>query len=182
MKAILGPAGSSTSVSARRLAARKSRLSIIADVRVRWLTIDPARGRQDEPVWRSNWSAAWSRKNSMLLRRSMSVMPSASEAFEVDRADLRAVLFLLAALLGVLVVVELALNPVGGAVEEVDRRPEQIVEVGFEARVAQGRDQRVEDIGDGAADGVGFGQRSGVGFVLEGSVAIELQFGEKVIG
>jgi hypothetical protein len=35
------------------LAATKSRLSIIAAVRVRWLTIDPARGRQAEPVWRS---------------------------------------------------------------------------------------------------------------------------------
>jgi hypothetical protein len=46
------------SVSERRLAVRKSRLSIIAEVSVRWLTIDPARGRQDEPVWRSNWSAA----------------------------------------------------------------------------------------------------------------------------
>jgi hypothetical protein len=31
----------------------KSRLSIIAGVRLRWLTIDPVRGRQDEPVWRS---------------------------------------------------------------------------------------------------------------------------------
>ena len=44
------PAGSSGSVSARRLAARKSRLSIIAAVIVRRLTIDPARGRQAEPV------------------------------------------------------------------------------------------------------------------------------------
>ena len=73
----LGPAGSSTSASLRRLAAMKSRLSIIAAVRARWLTIDPVRGRQDDPVWRSNCSAAWSRKNSMLLRRSMRVRPSA---------------------------------------------------------------------------------------------------------
>jgi hypothetical protein len=50
VKATLGPAGSSTSVSARRLAARKSRLSIIAAVNVRWLIIDPARGRQEDPV------------------------------------------------------------------------------------------------------------------------------------
>jgi hypothetical protein len=47
---ILGPAGSSGSVSARRLAARKSRLSIMAAVSVRWLTIEPERGRQAEPV------------------------------------------------------------------------------------------------------------------------------------
>ena len=49
-KAMRTPAGSSGSVSARRLAARKSRLSIIAAVIVRRLTIDPARGRQAEPV------------------------------------------------------------------------------------------------------------------------------------
>src|SRR5262249_32660683 len=72
------PAGSSTSVSARRLAARKSRLSTIAAVSVRWVTIEPERGRQVDPVWRSNWSAARSRKSSMLLRRSTSVRPSAT--------------------------------------------------------------------------------------------------------
>lgn len=42
VKAIFAPAGSSTRLSARFLAARKSRLSIIAgEVRLRWLTIDP---------------------------------------------------------------------------------------------------------------------------------------------
>ncbi len=118
----------------------------------------------------------------MLLRRSMSVMPSADEALQFDRADFRAVLFLLAALLRLLVVVEFALDPVGGAVEEVDRRPEQVLEVGFEAGVAQRRDQGVEDVGDGAGDGLGFGQRSRVGLVLERAIAVELEFGEDVIG
>jgi len=42
-----------TSVSARRLAAMKSRESIIAAVSARWLTNDPERGRQEEPVWTS---------------------------------------------------------------------------------------------------------------------------------
>jgi hypothetical protein len=78
------------------------------------------------------------------------------EAFQLDRADFGAVLFLLAALLGVLVVVELALHTVGGAVEEIDRGPQQVLEVGFEARVTQRRDQGVEDVGDGAGDDVGF--------------------------
>ena len=104
------------------------------------------------------------------------------EAFQFDRADLGAVLLLLAALLRVLVVVELALDAVGGAVEEIDGRPQQVLEVGLEAGVAQRRDQRVEDVGHGAADGVAFGQRSRVGLVLEGSVAIELKLGEHVIG
>jgi len=57
------------------LGARKSRLSIMAEVSARWLTIDPLRGRQDDPVWRSNCSAAWSRKNSKLFLRSISVIP-----------------------------------------------------------------------------------------------------------
>ena len=83
---------------------------------------------------------------------------------------------LLAAPLRLLVVVELAFDPVGGAVEEIDRRPEQVLEVGFEARVGQRRDERVEDVGDGvrrrcrlravawgrARPGRGGGRRAGV--------------------
>ena len=59
------------------------------------------------------------------------------EALQLDGADLGAVLFALAAPLRLLVVVELALDPVVGAVEEVDGRPEQVFEVGFEAGVGQ---------------------------------------------
>ena len=106
---------------------------------MRWLTIDPARGRQAEPVWRSNWSAAWSRKNSNAVAAFDQRLPLGGEAFQFDRADFGAVLFLLAALLRLLVVVEFALDPVDGAVEEIDRRPEQVFEVGFEARVGQRR-------------------------------------------
>src|SRR5262245_13187204 len=105
----------------------------MAAVRARWSTIDPVRGRQGEPVERSNWSAATSRKSSMLLRRSISVRPSAmSRSSSTER--IRPVLFLLAALLGGLVVVEFALHAVGGAVEEIDRRPQQAFEVGLKAR------------------------------------------------
>ena len=43
------------------------------------------------------------------------------EAFEFDGADLRAVLLLLAAPLRLFVVVEFPSDPVGGAVEEIDR-------------------------------------------------------------
>jgi hypothetical protein len=45
------------------------------------------------------------------------------QAFEFDRADFRAVLLLLAALQGDLVVVEFALDPAGGAMEQIDGRP-----------------------------------------------------------
>ena len=65
-----------------------------------------------------------------------------------------------------------------GAVEEIDGRPEQVLEVGFEACVREGRDQGVEDVGDGAGDGLGFGQRPRVGLVVEGAIAVELEFGE----
>ncbi|MET4606902.1 hypothetical protein ABIB90_006405 [Bradyrhizobium sp. JR4.1] len=41
------------SCSARFFAMRKSRLSIIAAVRSRWLTFDPLRGNQGLPAWRS---------------------------------------------------------------------------------------------------------------------------------
>ena len=64
-------------------------------------------------------------------------LPLGGEALQFDRADFGAVLFLLAALLRLLVVVEFALDPADGAVEEVDGRPEQIFEVGFEAGVAK---------------------------------------------
>ena len=124
---------------------------------MRWLTIDPLRGRQAEWVWRSNWSAAWSRKNSMLLRRSISVCPSAVRRSSSTERISEPSCSLLAALLRLLVVVEFALDPVDGAVEEIDGRPEQVFEVGFEAGVAQGDDEGVEDVGDGAGDDLRFG-------------------------
>ena len=50
----LPDAGSSGSISARRWAAMKSRLSIMAAVIVRRFVIEPVRGRQAEPVADSN--------------------------------------------------------------------------------------------------------------------------------
>ena len=78
--------------------------------------------------------------------------------------------------------IEFALDAVGGAVEEIDGRPEQVLEVGLEPRVAEGRDQGVEDVGDGAGDGVAFGKRPRIGLVVEGTVAVELKLAEEVIG
>ena len=78
--------------------------------------------------------------------------PLGDQALQLDRADFRAVLFLLAALLRLLVVVEFALDAVDGAVEQIDGRPEQVFEVGFEAGVGKGGDEGVEDVGDGAGD------------------------------
>ena len=66
-----------------------------------------------------------------------------------------------------------------GAVEHVDGGPEQVFEVGLQARVGQGGDKGVEDIGQRGANGVLLGQRPRVGFVLEGTMAIKLEFGEE---
>ena len=59
------------------------------------------------------------------------------EALQFDRADLGAILILLAALLCLFVVVEFAFDPLVGAMEEIDGRPQQVLEVGFEASFAQ---------------------------------------------
>jgi hypothetical protein len=73
------------------------------------------------------------------------------------------------------------LHAVSSAVEEVDGRPQQVLEVGFEARVMERRDQRVEDVGHGAADGVCLRQRPGIGLVLKGPIAVELELAEHMI-
>ena len=104
------------------------------------------------------------------------------EALQLDRLDLGAILLLLAALLRQLVIVQLALDPLDGAMEEVDRRPEQVLEVGFDPGVGQRHDQRIEDVGDGAGDMVAFGERPWIWIVREGSPAIELEFGEDMVG
>ena len=116
---------------------------------------------------------------SKVLRRSIRVRALGQELLQLHRADLRAVLVTLAAFLRLFVVVELAFDPLGGAVEQLDGGPEQVVEVGLEAGVAQGGDQGVEDVGQCALDPALIGKRPGVGLVLEGTVAVELEFGEK---
>jgi hypothetical protein len=55
--------------------------------------------------------------------------------------DLGAVLLTLAAALRLLVVVEFVRDAVGGAVEDVDGRPEQGLEIGLEAGIAERGDE-----------------------------------------
>ena len=104
------------------------------------------------------------------------------QALKFDRSHFRAVLLALALALRLFVVVKLALDAVGGTMEEVDGRPEQILEVRLEPGVVQGGDQGVEDVGDRASDHLAFGQRSRIGLVVEWTVAKELQFAEHVVG
>jgi hypothetical protein len=75
-----------------------------------------------------------------------------------------------------------SLVSLGGAVEDVDGRPQDFVEVGIEARVGHGGDEGVEDIGDGGLDDVILRRDPGVGLVCARTVAIELQGFDHVIG
>ena len=104
------------------------------------------------------------------------------QGLELDRADLGAVLLALRSLLRLLVAVELAVDARGHAVEEVGRRPEQVLEVGLEAGVRQRGDDGVEDVGERALEGIGLRQGPWVGLAGEGSVAVELQFVEDAGG
>jgi hypothetical protein len=87
------------------------------------------------------------------------------QAFQLDGLHFTAVLFALTATLRLFIVVQFAFDPVGGPVEDVDRRPEKIVEVRLEAGVLQGGDQGFEDVGDGAGDMVALRKRSWIGFI-----------------
>lgn len=85
-------------------------------------------------------------------------------------------------MLRLFVVIELPFDALDGTMEQVDRRPEQIVKVRLKPRFAQGRDQGVEDISDGAANHIALGERSWIGLVVEGTIAEELEFGDDVVG
>ena len=74
----------------------------------------------------------------------------ADQPFELDRFDLGAILLALAALLGIFVVVELALDPELRTVEEVAERPSQVFEIGLDPRVDHGGNEGIEHVGDGA--------------------------------
>ena len=146
------------------------------------MTIDPERGRQVEWVWCSKCSAALVAHQFEGVAAFDQRLPFGCQAFQFDGLHLGAVLFTLRALLGQLVVVEFALDPAGGAVEEVHSRPEQVFEVRFEASVGERHHEGVEDVGDAAGDDVAFGKRPRVGFVLERAVAVELEFVEDMVG
>ena len=69
-----------------------------------------------------------------------------------------------------------------GAVEEIDGRPEQVLEVWFQASVGERRSQSVEDVPDRTGNRIGLGQRSWIRLVLGRTETIELEFVEDTIG
>ena len=99
---------------------------------------------------------------------------------QLDRFHLGAVILALLALLRLLVVVELALDPLDGAVEHVDHAPEHVLGVVLQPGVGEGRDQRVVDVDHVGLDAMRLGERAVVGIVLVGPVAEELHLVEEV--
>src|SRR5262249_14805258 len=117
VKAILGPAGSSTSGFARRLAARKTRLSVMAAGRGRGVTRGPG-GRRPRGA-----GVALELIGGLVAHELEGIATLdkrhafGDEPLKLDGADFGAVLFALAAALCLLVIVECALDPLDGAME-----------------------------------------------------------------
>ena len=116
----------------------------------------------------------------LIAKDARALIDFAKQAFEFDRHDLGAILLALAAPLGVFVIVELALDPAFGTVEEVGEGPAQVFQVGFEPGVDHGGDEGIEHVGDGASGNAFFGERSRIGFVGQGAIAVEGDFIEEM--
>jgi hypothetical protein len=104
------------------------------------------------------------------------------EPLDLDGLHLGAVLLGLAAALGLLVGVELALDAVRLAVKQVGERPQQIGEIVLEARAGQHGAEGLDHGVELAAHGFGLGQRARIGFVRTGAVAMEDNFVEEMRG
>src|SRR3546814_4035245 len=74
--------------------------------------------------------------------------PFGDRAFKFDRAYFAAILFALELALRLLIAVELALDALAGAVEDIDDAPEQVLEVGFDTGIDETARQGVEAVGD----------------------------------
>ena len=108
--------------------------------------------------------------------------PLRHQALKLHGPHLGAVLLALARALGALVGIQVALDPVDAPVEHVHDRPQQCVQVRFQSRVGQRRDQRIEHIGEGALQLRGLGQRTRIGLIVVGAMGIERELFEKMRG
>jgi hypothetical protein len=104
------------------------------------------------------------------------------KALELDGPYLGAILLALALALHLLVSVEVTLDVLGRAVKDIDGRPEQVAEVGFEAGTVDDESQGFEDAGNRVLDGMAFGQGPWIGLVLERTPAVELKLVDDVGG
>ena len=104
------------------------------------------------------------------------------QALELERADLGAVLLALARTLRRLVGIEFALDAVDAAVKHVHDRPQQTLQIGFEARVGEGGHERIEHIGEGALEPGRLRQRTRIGLIVVGPMAVERELVEEMGG
>ncbi|BCG83841.1 hypothetical protein MesoLj113b_73830 (plasmid) [Mesorhizobium sp. 113-3-3] len=84
-------------------------------------------------------------------------------------------------MLAKLVLIELAFDPLGRAMEQIDCTPKQLVEVGLKACVGHRHHESVEHVGDAGCHDPTFGKWARVGFVVEGTVAVELKLLKDVV-
>ncbi|KXF77127.1 hypothetical protein ATN84_25630 [Paramesorhizobium deserti] len=103
-------------------------------------------------------------------------------ALKLDALHFATVLLALADALGILVVVELALDAFAGAVEQIDRRPQQVFDIGFQPRVTKHLGECIEDRGQRGLDDWLLGQRARIWPVLEGAMAINLHLVDEAVG
>src|SRR3546814_15293646 len=97
-----------------------------------------------------------------------------SRALEFDRAYFAAVLLALERALCQLILVEFALNPFAGPVENIDDAPEQIPETGLDAGIDEAARQGLEDVGEGAPGKSVARERPGGGPAAQGRGAVSL--------
>lgn len=103
------------------------------------------------------------------------------QTLKLGRADFRAVLLGLRPAPRCFVVVEVARDAIGLAVEEIDEGPQEIREIGFEPRVGEEIAKRLGRRVEGERPGVGRGQGARIGFVLEGAIAVQGEFVEEML-
>ena len=85
-------------------------------------------------------------------------------------------------MLRLLVVVEFAFDANDRAVEKIDRRPEERVEIGLEPRIGESGDERVKDGGDGGRCDARLRHRAWIGVAFERSMSVKLKLVEQMRG
>ena len=104
------------------------------------------------------------------------------QPFQLDRLHLGAVLLVLAGTLRFLVAIEVACDAAGRPVEEIDRRPQQVFEIGLEPGVFEHAGEGFEDAGKSGVDRRLVGQRPRVRLVLVRPVSVHLQLEDDAVG
>lgn len=103
------------------------------------------------------------------------------ESLEPDRPHLGAILYTFALLLRLCVAVEIALETLDCAVEDVDDRLQQPLEDQGEERVRECVSEYKEDVADECGDHLVFGRRSPIDLASVRPVAVEASCGDDIV-